>query len=61
MKILTYLKVTGITREALAEKAGLSRMALYNLIHYRGSPTMVTVKKIEAATNGKVTYRDLSK
>lgn len=61
MQILTYLKLEKLSRESFAELAGLTRMGLYNIINRRSRPTMATIQKIEAATGGKVTYKDLAK
>lgn len=61
MQILTYLKQANETRESFAIKCGITRMGLYNLIKRKSRPSMETILKIEAATGGKVSYRDLAK
>lgn len=61
MQILPYLKLTNETRENFAKRTGLTRMGLYNLIKGKCRPSIATVQKIEAATGGKVCYKDLAK
>ncbi len=61
MQLETYLKRNNITREAFADDAGITRMSVYNIIKKRGNRSMKVIDKIEAATKGQVTYRDLRK
>ena len=55
-----YLRsLTATEKAALAEKCGISRFYLNNLIYTKKSPSPLLACRIEDATSGRVTRRQL--
>jgi hypothetical protein len=58
--LLRYLKETpGETRVALCERADISRMTFWRLTNGKGEYSTTLLKRIEAATDGKVTVAEM--
>ncbi|CAB4187938.1 HTH_XRE domain containing protein [uncultured Caudovirales phage] len=61
MQLIKFINETGLNRADFAEKCGLTRMGLYNILEKKCQPSMKTVQAIEAFSKGQVTYKDLAK
>lgn len=48
--LISYLRVTGLTQEELAKRAGLKAAHLNHFIKKRRAPTVKSLKKLASAT-----------
>lgn len=58
MKLEEYLSSNNLTQLKFSASAGISNVHLGRLIKGRHLPSIPMIKKIEKATNGKVTIND---
>ena len=59
MKLEEYLKKYSVTQRELAEKVGVSRVQITNIVNKKNYASARLMKKIIQVTDGKVTYEDL--
>lgn len=59
MKLHDYLKKEGETRRSFAQKAGISRAMVSHIATGRATPSIETALRIQEATGGEVTAKDL--
>lgn len=59
MKLAEYLNKYSVTHRALADKVGVSRVQITNIVNKKNYASAMLMKKIIQATDGKVTYEDL--
>ncbi|ASQ10202.1 helix-turn-helix transcriptional regulator [Sinorhizobium meliloti] len=57
--LVTHLKSTNESLTAFARRTGMSRMQLYRIMNGENT-TLDTLKKISAATEGKITANDFA-
>ena len=54
-----YIKENHINIESFCKSLGISRQSLHNIINYKFYPRRILAKKIETATDNKITVMDL--
>lgn len=59
MRLPEYLDDVGIPLSAFARKCGFTKNTLYNVINQKGEILLSTALRIEAATRGQVTCKEL--
>jgi transcriptional regulator with XRE-family HTH domain len=59
MKLRDYLEKEKITVQDFADKCGITRITIYNILNKTHPPRKSSVKLIALATDGKVTLEDL--
>jgi len=59
MKLQNWLKEKGFSKAEFARKIGVSRHALYLYLKGKRQPRLDIALRIEEATNGEVTVKDL--
>jgi transcriptional regulator with XRE-family HTH domain len=59
MKLNDYIKKNRLTWEQFADMCGVSRQTIYHALTNK-SITLKTIRKIETASNGKVTAKDFT-
>lgn len=58
MDLLEYIASEGLNGKEFADKIGLTPQSVYTYIRQTRIPSVITRKKIELATGGKVTFSD---
>ena len=58
MKLRTYLDRPGVTASGLARKVGVAHSTILRLADETQQPTMETLRRLHAATEGEVTPND---
>ena len=57
--IAAYLKASGLSREELSERAGISRMTLWRIMSGKGEHSTATLKAVSDATGNAVSLAQL--
>jgi len=59
MNLSEYLKINGISHEVFAQKIGVTRSFITNVLNGKRNPSLKLCLKIEAATKRKVKTKEL--
>jgi transcriptional regulator with XRE-family HTH domain len=59
MKLKAWLNKEGLSKTEFAKKVGITRHALYLYLKGKRQPRLDIALRIEEATNGEVTVKDL--